>query len=87
VRDEGVVGFPCFYTFKVFGRRSDSFCDRVRGVIAATVGSVPLDSVKVRESEHGKYVCISVVTRVHDREQLERIYGDLRAQDEVILYL
>jgi len=82
-----LLTFPCFYTFKVFGRQSETFSAQVREVIAATVGSVPLDSMKVRPSEHGKYVCVTVVTRLHDRAQLERIYADLHRQAEILLYL
>ena len=87
MKDEGVLGFPCLYTFKVFGRRSESFRDQVREVIGTTVGTIPLDAVKVRESGGGAYVCVSVITRVHSRGQLERIYEDLRSRDDVILYL
>ena len=82
-----LLRFPCFYTFKVFGRQSETFSTQVREVIAATVGIVPLDSVKVRPSEHGKYVCVTVLTRVQDRAQLERIYADLHDQAEILLYL
>jgi len=82
-----LLQFPCFYTFKVFGRQSETFSTGVRDVIAATVGSVPLDSVKVRPSAHGKYVCVTVMTRIHDRAQLERIYADLHEHADVILYL
>jgi hypothetical protein len=79
--------FPCYYTFKVFGRRSDSFADKVRGVVAATLGTVPRDSVKVRESQHGRYLSVSLYVRVESRDQLVRIYEDLRAEEEVILYI
>jgi putative lipoic acid-binding regulatory protein len=82
-----LLSFPCFYTFKVFGRQSDTFCAQVREVIASTAGCVPLDSVKARPSEHVKYVCVSVIARLQDRDQLERIYADLREQTEILLYL
>ncbi|MBI4518377.1 MAG: DUF493 domain-containing protein [Deltaproteobacteria bacterium] len=85
--DEGVRGFPCFYTFKVFGRRDDAFCERVRAVVAARAGAVALDSVRVRTSEHGKYLCISILTHLHSRDQMELIYGDLRAEQDVLLCL
>ncbi len=82
-----LLSFPCFYTFKVFGRQSDRFCEQVCEVIASTVGCVPLDSVRTRPSEHGKYVCVSVIARLQDREQLDRIYADLREHTEILLYL
>jgi putative lipoic acid-binding regulatory protein len=87
MKDEGVSGFPCLYTFKVFGRHSETFGDQVSSVVATTVGTLALDSVKVRRSEHGNYVCVSIVTRLASREELEQIYRDLGNQVEVILYL
>ncbi len=84
---EGVLGFPCLYTFKVFGRCSESFPDNVRAVIAANAGTVPVDSVKIRRSQHGAYLCVSVVTHLHSRGQLDRIYADLQARDDILLCL
>lgn len=79
--------FPCFYTFKIFGRRTDTFAERVREIIAATLGPVPLDSVKLRESAQQRYVSVTVVVHVDNRAQLERVYADLRDEPEVLLYL
>ncbi len=79
--------FPCFYTFKVFGRRSAEFVERVRALVGATLGEIPSDSMKVRESQHGRYVSVSIFARVESREQLARVYEDLRADEEVILYI
>lgn len=79
--------FPCEYTFKIFGRRSDTFVETVRSIIATTLGTVPLDAVRVRESSQGRYLSVTVLMRVENRELLERVYGDLRAAEEVLLYI
>ena len=79
--------FPCLYTFKIFGRRSETFVDRVRDILAATLGPLPPDAVSVRESSRGRYVSVTVLVRVEEQEQLERVYADLRADDEVLLYI
>jgi uncharacterized protein len=84
---QGLEQFPCFYTFKIFGRRSDTFVARVRAVIATTLGAVPLDAVKVRESSQGRYLSVTVLIRVDSRSQLERVYTDLRAEEQVLLYI
>lgn len=84
---DGSEQFPCYYTFKIFGRRSDTFFDRVRAVIAGTLGPVPLDSTKVRESARGRYLSVTIVTRVETRAQLEQVYADLRDEEEVLLYI
>lgn len=79
--------FPCDYTFKIFGRRSDTFVEKVRTIIAATLGTVPPDAVRVRESSQGRYLSVTVLIRVENRALLERVYGDLRADEEVLLYI
>jgi putative lipoic acid-binding regulatory protein len=79
--------FPCEYTFKIFGRRSDTFVAQVRRMIAATLGDVADDAVSVRESSQGRYLSVTVLARVESRAQLERVYADLRAAAEVLLYI
>lgn len=79
--------FPCEYTFKIFGRRSDTFVEKVRTIIAATLGAIPPDAVRVRESSQGHYLSVTVLIRVENRELLERVYGDLRTDEEVLLYI
>ena len=79
--------FPCDYTFKIFGHRSDSFVERVGAIIAATLGALPFDALTVRESRRGRYVSVTVVIRVDSRSQLERVYADLRAEEQVLLYI
>ncbi len=84
---ETLERFPRVYTFKVFGRRSDTFVDRVREIVAATLGSLPGDAVSVRESSHGRYLSVTVSARVESVGQLEQVYADLRAEQEVLLYI
>jgi putative lipoic acid-binding regulatory protein len=79
--------FPCIYTFKIFGRQNPDFPERVREIVAATLGPVPLDSMKVRESARGRYQSVTIVARVVSREQLEGVYRDLRAEELVLLYI
>jgi putative lipoic acid-binding regulatory protein len=79
--------FPCSYTFKIFGRRSETFADRVCEIIAATLGTVPPDALRIRESSGGRYLSVTVEIEVESRGQLERVYADLRAEAEVLLYI
>ena len=79
--------FPCEYTFKIFGRRSEAFVARVREIVVATLGTEPIDAVTVRESSARRYVSVTVCARVQTRSQLERVYADLRAEKDVLLYI
>ena len=76
--------FPCFYTFKIFGRRSDDFAERVRETVAETLGTVPLDCMKVRESSRGRYLSVTIEMQIHNQGQLERVYEGLRAEEQVL---
>ena len=84
---ESLERFPCLYTFKIFGRRSDEFVAQVQMVMAATLGPLPPDAVTVRESSHGRYLSVTVVATVESRSQLERVYADLRADPRVLFYI
>jgi putative lipoic acid-binding regulatory protein len=79
--------FPCFYTFKIFGRATETFVERVRALVGATLGTIPLDSIKVRESAKGRYLSVTLVAYVHNRPQLEQVYSNLRAEEQVLLYI
>jgi len=79
--------FPSFYTFKIFGRTTETFVERVREIVGATLGTIPLDSIKVRESAKGRYLSVTLVAYVHNRSQLERVYSNLRDEEQVLLYI
>lgn len=85
--DFSLEKFPCFYTFKIIGRNSDTFAERVREVVGWTLGAVPLDSVKTRDSAHGKYRSVTIVIYVASRDLLEKVYADLRGEEDVLLFL
>ncbi len=79
--------FPCEYTFKIFGRQSATLVERVTTIVARTFGPLPPDAVSIRTSSGGRYVSITIELRVEERAQLEVVYGELRAEPEVLLYI
>jgi putative lipoic acid-binding regulatory protein len=79
--------FPCEYTFKIFGRQSDSFVGRVEAIVAATFGPLARGAVSERASSGGKYLSVTIVQWVERKEQLEEVYAALKAEPEVLLYI
>lgn len=79
--------FPGAYTFKVFGRQSPTFVARVAAIVAGTFGALPADAVSVRASSGQRYLSVTIEVWVDDRRQLERVYAELRAEREVLLYI
>jgi hypothetical protein len=76
---EQLIEFPCDYMFKAFGPNDPDgvFLQAVRTAVSA-VQPVPLDAIRMRASSGGKYLCVTVLVRLHSYEQLRAIYSALR---------
>jgi uncharacterized protein len=79
VKNDDLLQFPCDYVFKVFGEQAlgEQFHKDVLAAISETI-PVGLDALKQRDSRGGKYLCLSIVVRVHSRPQIEQIYAAIR---------
>jgi putative lipoic acid-binding regulatory protein len=77
--EQELLQFPCDYVFKVFAEHAcgERFRDELLAAISRTI-PVGLDALKQRDSSGGKYLCLSVVARVHNRQQVEEIYAAIR---------
>ena len=85
--DEVQLELPGEYTFKIFGRQSPTFVERVSAIITRTFGVLEPEAVAVRASSAQRYVSISIVVWVDERPQLEQAYAELKAEPEVLLYI
>lgn len=74
-----LVKFPCHFEFKAFGPGGDdsSFHDQVEEAVSSVV-QVSREAMKTRPSSTGKYQCVSVLVSLQNRQQMERIYMELR---------
>ncbi|MFO7982509.1 MAG: DUF493 domain-containing protein [Desulfuromonadales bacterium] len=80
-----VIEFPSDHVFKAVGDNRAGFVFSVHRAVSSVVPA-PLDALKTRESAGGKYISVSVVVRLDNRDQLERIYESLK-QIEGVRYL
>lgn len=76
---EELLEFPCDYLFKAFGANDPDgvFQQAVRAAVDA-VTPVALDAIKSSRSAGGTYLCVTVVVRLVNFQQLEAIYAALR---------
>jgi putative lipoic acid-binding regulatory protein len=82
------IDFPSDFTFK-------AFCDvgvttEFRTMVLDAVNCVlpcSVDALRDRQSSGGRYCCVSVLVRVHNREQLEAIYAQLRGIEGLVYLL
>ncbi|HKL49275.1 MAG TPA: DUF493 domain-containing protein [Desulfuromonadales bacterium] len=80
-----LIDFPSDHIFKAIGDNRPGFALSIHKAVSSVI-PVPLDALKARESGGGKYLSVSVVVRLENRQQLERIYHSLK-QVEGVRYL
>ena len=79
--------FPCDFPIKVMGPASDTFEAEVRAIIDRHVTAAGQLDITTRLSKGGKYSSITIRLRADSRQQLDAIYRDLTACEQVLMAL
>jgi putative lipoic acid-binding regulatory protein len=79
--------FPCRFPIKVMGRQHDSFESHVIGLITDYVGEDGTLEVTRRPSSNGNFLSVTVTITATSRTQLDQIYQQLTASDQVLMVL
>lgn len=79
--------FPCRYEIKAMGRASSRFDALVVSIVSRHIGDGDLRVTTRRYSRNRRYLSVTCIIRATTREQLVRIYSDLRACPEVLMTL
>jgi putative lipoic acid-binding regulatory protein len=78
-QSETLQEYPCEYLFKAFGSShpDDNFAMLVHEAINEIL-PVSLDAMKHRQSSKGTYLCVTVITYLHNEDQRQQIYTALQ---------
>jgi putative lipoic acid-binding regulatory protein len=85
--EESVIEFPCDFPIKMMGRDTPEFRDTARALIENHVGPIPDESVKENLSGKGNFVSVTVTVTATSQQQLDDIYQDVTANDDVLMAL
>lgn len=85
--EESLIKFPCDFTLKIFGLKSDEFEATVLVIIHKHAPNLSDRAIESRPSQQGKYCALSVTIHVDSKEQLDNIYRELSASPQVIMVL
>lgn len=85
--DDTLLEFPCDFPIKVMGKDRADFHDTARALVEQHTGPLDDDRLRVAESRNGRFVSITITIRAESRAQLDAIYEDLSAHDEVLVAL
>ena len=84
---ETLLQFPCSFPIKVMGRDEPGFRDTVFGIVKKHAANIEDKDVRLAPSSKGKYISVTITIRADSQVQLDSIYGDLTAHDDVLFSL
>lgn len=82
-----LLEYPNRFPLKVFGKPGDEFEFTVLDLIRARCPEAEHIEVTRRSSRGGKYLALTLTFTVHTQQQLEQIYQDLYACEQVVMSL
>ncbi|WP_303902167.1 YbeD family protein [Thiohalomonas denitrificans] len=85
--EDTLLEFPCDFPIKAMGRASDDFETTVVEIVRRHAPDLSETAVSVRESSGAKYLAVTVTVRATSREQLDNIYLELTAHEQVMMAL
>lgn len=85
--EDSPLSFPCDFPIKMMGRQTEEFYSIVRSLVEKHAG--PLDDARIQtaESRNGRFVSITITVRAESRQQLDAIYREVTAHDDVLMAL
>ena len=85
--DESVMEFPCSFPIKLMGRETDEFRQTARELVEKHTGRLDDEAIQSALSRNGRFVSVTITVIAESREQLDNIYRDATAHDDVIMAL
>jgi uncharacterized protein len=84
---QSALQFPCLFPIKAMGKATETFDTLVVSIVRRHAPDFGEAAVAVRPSAGGKYLAVTVTVHVQSREQLDAIYHDLVACEQVLFAL
>ena len=81
--NEDLWEFPTDHNFKVMGPAHHPLTEIVIDVVRKHAPNFDETRISIKASRTGKYNSVTAIVWVENKEQLENIYRDLSARDEV----
>ncbi|MCH9694322.1 MAG: DUF493 domain-containing protein [Gammaproteobacteria bacterium] len=85
--EESAIEFPCTFPIKMMGRDTPEFLTTTRDLIESHVGSVDDTAVKTSASSNGNFVSVTITITASSQQQLDDIYREVSAHDDVLMAL
>ena len=85
--EESAIEFPCEFPIKMMGRDTPEFRVTARTLVENHVGPVAERSIRTNHSGKGNFVSVTITVTATSQQQLDDIYRDVSAHDDVLMAL
>lgn len=85
--EDTLLEFPCDFPIKMMGRDTGEFHATVRSLVEKHTGPLDDDRIQSAQSRKGNFVSITVTVTAQSRAQLDAIYRDVTAHEDVLMAL
>ncbi len=84
---DAALQFPCRFPIKAMGRAECDLIALVGDIAARHDPQFGNDSMRSKTSSAGRYVSVTITINATSRAQLDAIYRELTARDEILMVL
>lgn len=85
--EKPVIEFPCDFPIKMMGKDRPAFHDAALAIVERHAGPVAAESLRTASSSKGRFVSLTITIRAESQQQLDAIYMDLTAHEEILVAL
>lgn len=85
--EESAIEFPCEFPIKMMGRDTPAFRQTMRTLVEGHAGAVDDSRVQSTVSRNGRFVSVTITITATSQPQLDAIYRDVSAHDDVLMAL
>ena len=86
-KQDTLLEFPCHFPIKAMGLSDQHFESLVVSLVRKHAPDLGEDAVKTVDSKGGKYLSVTITVHATSREQLDNIYRELTACEQVLMAL
>jgi putative lipoic acid-binding regulatory protein len=86
-RPSSALEFPCYFPIKVVGAAGSAFEALTLGIVRKHVPDLSEAAVVSRLSKDGNYQAMTITVHAVSQEQLDALYRELSADEQIIMVL
>ena len=82
-----LLSFPCDLFVKVLGRNKSDFRSVAETIVQAHYADLNLEQIKEKASKNGRFLSLTFAVYAQNKDEIDALYQDLVASEDVLLVL